>query len=69
MQISSLEFINKTKKWNSIFTILHSLQDITIFVLKIGSLLKGSVQRILRGVTTKLKYSVLVNWRPGHFYF
>jgi hypothetical protein len=26
-------------------------------------------QRILRGVNTKLKSSVLLNWRPGHFSF
>jgi hypothetical protein len=30
---------------------------------------KNIVQRILRGVNTKLKKSVLVNWRPGHFEF
>ncbi len=31
--------------------------------------LKGIVQRIPRGVNTKLKLSVLVNWRPDHFSF
>ncbi len=31
--------------------------------------LKGIVQRILRGVKTKLIPSVLVNWRPAHFSF
>ncbi len=29
--------------------------------------IKGIVQQILRGVNTKLKNSVLVNWKPGHF--
>ncbi len=29
--------------------------------------IKGIEQRILKGVNTKLKYSVLVNWRPSHF--
>jgi hypothetical protein len=28
---------------------------------------KGFVQRILTGVNTKLKKSVLVNWRPSNF--
>jgi hypothetical protein len=28
---------------------------------------KGIVQRILRGVNTKLKLSVPVNWRPASF--
>jgi hypothetical protein len=31
--------------------------------------LKSIVQRILRGVNTKLKNSVLVTWRPDHFSF
>jgi hypothetical protein len=31
--------------------------------------LKGIVQRILIGVNIKHKQSVLVNWRPGHFFF
>ncbi len=35
-----------------------------------GYLLKDIVQqRILRGVNTKLKKPVLVNWRPAHFSF
>ncbi len=29
----------------------------------------GNVQRILRGANIKLKYSVLVNWRPAPFSF
>jgi hypothetical protein len=32
-------------------------------------LFKSIVQRILRGVNTKLKKSVLVNWRPAQFSF
>ncbi len=32
-------------------------------------LLKGNVQQILREVNTKLKLSVVLNWRPGHFSF
>ncbi len=31
--------------------------------------LKGIVQRILRGVNTRLKKFVLVNWRPASFSF
>jgi hypothetical protein len=30
---------------------------------------KDMVQRIQRGVNTKLKQSILANWRPGHFSF
>jgi hypothetical protein len=46
---------------------------ITCLQKNIGNLkpftLKGIVQRILRGVNTKLQKSVLVTWRPGQFSF
>jgi hypothetical protein len=50
--------------------ILHGLGkgfQVSLYVLGIG--FKGIAQRILRGVNNKLKYSVLVNWRPAYFSF
>ncbi len=39
------------------------------FTYSLVYLLKGIVQRIRRGVETRLIPSVLVNWRPAHFSF
>ncbi len=46
-----------------IFTLANCL------IIRQNHCLKGTVKRILTGVNTMLKKSVLVNWRPAHFSF
>ncbi len=43
--------------------------NVTLHVPHMWCLFKGSVQQILRGVNTKLKLFVLVNWLPTPFSF
>jgi hypothetical protein len=52
-----------------IYELLHSYQSAITFppLSHLDRLLKGIVQRILRGVEIGIKKSVLVNWRPGRF--
>jgi hypothetical protein len=41
----------------------------TATTLECKRFFKGIVQRILRGVNNKLKYSEQLNWRPARFSF
>jgi hypothetical protein len=44
-------------------------KQIELFQCVSGSHRKGIVEQILRGIETRLIWSVLVNWRPANFYF